>query len=174
MSHALFRAYALQRHRPLSLQKSIRPPEVPEGEDSLVLQGFLDLVNLFQHFDASFVSLWNHSSTALSDISWIPMLQENLARALPDVGNRTEIQQADLLVSREWLKVVVWQLCVNRGLLRSKGQDECMSFRFPVSIARNMVTIGQQLPAIAMEPHGVGIVSLFVCNRLGIMITDNA
>ncbi|KAI9764292.1 MAG: hypothetical protein M1840_008583 [Geoglossum simile] len=151
------RAYALQRHRPLSLQKSIGPPGVPEGEESLVLQGFLDLVNLFQHFDASFVSLWNHSSTALSDTLWVPRLQENLARALPDIGNRTEIQQADLLISREWLKVVVWQLCLNKGLLSSKGQDECTSFRFPISVARSMMAIGQQLPVNAMEPHGVGI-----------------
>ncbi|KAI9779161.1 MAG: hypothetical protein M1839_007696 [Geoglossum umbratile] len=150
------RAYALQRHRPLSLRKSIRPPEVPEGEEALVLQGFLDLVNLFQHFDASFVSLWNQSSMALSDTSWIPRLQDNLALALPDIGNRTKIQQADLLVSREWLKLMVWQLCVNKGLLSSEGRDESMGFLFPVSVARNMAVIGQ-LPASAMEPHGVGI-----------------
>ncbi|KAH0544445.1 hypothetical protein FGG08_001472 [Glutinoglossum americanum] len=151
------RAYALQRHRPLSLQKSIELPEVPEGEESLVLQGFLDLVDLFQHFDASFVSLWNRSTATLSDTSWIPRLQENLALSIPDVGKRTEIQQADLLISRQWLKTMVWQLCLNKGLLSISGREESMNFHFPVQIARDMVVICRQLPISAMEPHGVGI-----------------
>ncbi|KAH0566248.1 hypothetical protein GP486_000346 [Trichoglossum hirsutum] len=151
------RAYALQRHRPLSLQKSIGLPEIPEGKESLVLRGFLDLVNLFQHFDTSFVSLWNQPAMALSDTSWISRLQEILALSIPDIGQRTEIQQADLLISRQWLKTIVWQLCVNKGLLSSSERDESLGFRFPVQIARDMVIIGRRLPASAMEPHGVGI-----------------
>ena len=119
------RAYALQRHRPLTLQRTIALPTVSPGPESIILSGFLDLVSLFQNFDDEFLSLWNLSSTigASPTSSASPQsliqLQDILKFAIPNVSQRTEVQQADLLISRQWLKTMVWQLCVTKGLLSS-------------------------------------------------------
>lgn len=163
------RAYALQRHRPLTLQRTISLPTIsPDDPDAPVLSGFLDLVSLFQHFDDDFVRLWNVSGKTptfpLSDdnpvvFSQLGSLQEVLDMAIPDVSKRNEIQQADLLISRQWLKTMVWQLCVTKGLLSSSSSNESMSFHYPVSIARDVVIVGRSLSKEAFEPHGVGIVS---------------
>ena len=42
----------------------------------------------------------------------IAKLQDSVQHATPYMGESTEIQQADLLVSRQWLKTIVWQLCM--------------------------------------------------------------
>jgi hypothetical protein len=160
----------LQRHRPLTLQGTISLPTVsPDDPDAPVLSGFLDLVSLFQNFDDNFVSLWNKSNQTPTlpfadqssvSSSQLQTLQSILAGSIPEVSKRSEIQQADLLISRQWLKTMVWQLCVTKGLLSSSSRDESMSFHYPVTIARDVVLVSKTLSKEAFEPHGVGIVSL--------------
>jgi len=127
------------------------------------------LVSLFQHFDDDFVHLWNVSSTTpafpfsveVSPVSsQLGNLQEVLDLSIPEVSKRNQVQQADLLISRQWLKTMVWQLCVTKGLLSSSTSNESMSFHYPVSIARDVVVVGKALNKEAFEPHGVGIVSV--------------
>lgn len=152
------RAYALQRHHPLTLQRTIDLPTVSPRPEATILSGFLDLVSLFQNFDDTFLSLWNLSSAnSTTSPQSLIRLQDILKFALPDVSDRTEIQQADLLVSRQWLKTMVWQLCVTKGLLSSSTTNESMSFQYPVTIARDMVLVSRLLPPKAFEANGVGI-----------------
>lgn len=143
------------------------PTASPDEVDAGVLSGFLDLVSLFQNFDDTFVSLWNKSNTTPtlpfideSSVSsnQLEMLQSVLQIAIPEVSKRNEIQQADLLITRQWLKTMVWQLCVTKGLLSSSSKDESMSFTYPIAIARDVVLVSQSLSKEAFEPHGVGIV----------------
>jgi hypothetical protein len=152
------RAYALQRNRPLTLKCTINLPTAEPGPEAIILRGFLDLVSLFQYFDDTFISLWNHSSThsAIPPHRFVH-LQESLSFALPDVSQTTEIQQADLLVTRQWLKTMVWQLCVARSFLSSATTQECMSFDYPITISREIAAVSHLLPAKAFEAHGVGI-----------------
>ena len=128
------------------------------------------MVSLFQHFDDDFVRLWNLSSKTpafpfsdeVSPVSSSQLggLQEVLDLSIPEVSKRSEVQQADLLISRQWLKTMVWQLCVTKGLLSSSSSNESMSFHYPVSIARDVVIFNRSLNKEAFEPHGVGIVSI--------------
>ncbi|KAL2061209.1 hypothetical protein VTL71DRAFT_7482 [Oculimacula yallundae] len=150
------RAYALQRHRPLTLQLTINLPTVDPGPEATILSGFLDLVSLFQHFDEPFMNVWNTAGSDSSPQALI-QLQDALKTASPDNSDRTEIQQADLRVSRQWLRTLVWQLCVSKGLLSSQSSNESMSFQYPISIARDVVLVARSLPVKAFEANGVGI-----------------
>ncbi|PTB41800.1 hypothetical protein M441DRAFT_138449 [Trichoderma asperellum CBS 433.97] len=154
------RAYALQRHRPLTLQSAIALPSAESSpEEAHILPGLLDLISLFQNFDTAFITMWNVSNdppfSAPKD--YLVQIQQALEQALPQVSERTTTQQADLLLSREWLKLMVWQLCVSKTLLCSTSPDESMSLRFPVSVARNMILTTRHLPEKALEANGVGI-----------------
>ncbi len=100
------------------------------------------------------------TSDSTSVASQLAALQSTLSEAIPEVSKRPEIQQADLLISRLWLKTMTWQLSVTKGLLSSHSQDECMSFHYPVPIARSVVAVSNMLKKEAFEPHGVGIVSV--------------
>lgn len=154
------RAYALQRHRPLTLRNTLDLPIIePHISDAGVLPGFLDLISLFRHFDVNFIETWNSDVSTASVTTTTPFLrlQDYLKQALPSVLSYSEMQQADLLISRQWLKVMVWQLCVSRTVLSSTGTDESMSLQYPVTIARDAVLVSQLLPARALEANGVGI-----------------
>ncbi|KAG5928741.1 hypothetical protein E4U42_000054 [Claviceps africana] len=155
------RAYALQRHRPLTLQDAIDLPSTGRelGEEK-IMSGLLDLISLFRNFDSDFLTMWNtpdgsHVSGAARE--YPAKLQRFLQSAIPEVAARTANQQADLILSREWLKIVVWQLCVSKTLLCSSSPLESMSFQFPVSVARNVVVATSRLPMEALEANGVGI-----------------
>ncbi|PWI69337.1 hypothetical protein PCL_00984 [Purpureocillium lilacinum] len=152
------RAYALQRHRPLTLQNTIALPALDDGPDCQILPGLLDLIALFQNFDSDFVSIWNLSGTvAAASPSYLARLQRVLAFALPRVADRASMQQADLLISQQWLKVIVWQLCVTKTLLSNSSSEDSMSLCYPVTIARDVVGIAHKLPSQALEANGVGI-----------------
>lgn len=156
------RAYALQRHRPLTLQSTLAVPSVDAmGPDVEVLTGFLDLISLFQHFDVDFIASWNSASLALSNSSSesepLLRLQDVLQYALPSVSDHSEMQQADFLISRQWLKVIVWKLCVSKTLLSNTGGEDSMSLQYPIAVTRDVVLISRLLPARAFEANGVGI-----------------
>ncbi|KAH8810700.1 hypothetical protein F5884DRAFT_780149 [Xylogone sp. PMI_703] len=151
------RAYALQRHCPLTLKRTILLPTVEPGPEATILSGFLDLVALFQNFNDKFVSLWNWPADSTTSPQSLILLQNILECAIPNASARTQIQQADLLITRLWLKTIVWQLCVSKGFLSSKSATECMSFNYPVTIARDLLLVSRLLPLAAFQAHGVGI-----------------
>ncbi|KAH8669698.1 hypothetical protein BGZ60DRAFT_408074 [Tricladium varicosporioides] len=154
------RAYALQRHRPLTLQRTISLPSIAPGPEEMILSGFIDLVSLFQNFDDDFISLWNLStapSEKATSLQSLVQLQDILKFSIPNVAERTEIQQADLLISRQWLKTMVWQLSLSKRLLSSNASTESMSFHYPVTIAREVVLVSRLLSLKALEANGIGI-----------------
>jgi len=154
------RAYALQRHRPLSLQATITLPtehDDPSDTQAHHLHGFIHLVNLFRPFDEQFVALWNKTRSDCSP-SYLAALQKQLSDVLPTYLNTTENQTADLRTSQQWLRTMVWQLSMQNGYLSSGNDDLSMQFGYPVEIARDLVTMTQQFPQQSMEVHGIGLV----------------
>ena len=153
-------AYALQCYRPLTLRRSINLPVVEDGQDAVILHGFLDSISLFHNFGDGFISLWNSTEDdggiAVSPQPLIK-LQQFLRCAIPSVKDRTETQQADLLITRQWLKTIVWQLCLKKGMLSSSALDDSMSFHHPVEIARDVILVSRLLPLQAFQANGVGI-----------------
>ncbi|KAI9893544.1 MAG: hypothetical protein M1814_006340 [Vezdaea aestivalis] len=152
------RAYALQRHRPLTLHSTIALPTIEaDSPESVELSGFLHLVNLFRPFDDTFVGLWNKSRTDCST-AWLSQLQEQLATALPVYLDSTEVQAADLRTSQQWLRTMVWKLSIQNGFLLPNTTDTSMTLKFPLEIARDLVGVTAQLSRSSMEVHGIGLI----------------
>ncbi|KAF4887523.1 putative sucrose utilization protein SUC1 [Colletotrichum fructicola] len=156
------RAYAMQRHRPLTLQPMLDLPQIdPLSPDAKILPGFLELISLFRPFDTDFIATWNSSTPSSTSKSAEPeqlaRLQNTLSNALANVSNFSPMQQADLLITREWLKVIVWKLCVSRTLLSGTDSEDSMSLSYPTTIARDTVLVSRLLPTTAFEANGVGI-----------------
>ncbi|TVY54862.1 putative sucrose utilization protein SUC1 [Lachnellula cervina] len=154
------RAYALQRHRPLSLQATISLPtqnDDPSDTQAEHLHGFLHLVNLFRPFDEGFMALWNKTRTDCSS-AYLGALQKQLNDALPTYLNSTENQTADLRTSQQWLRTMVWQLSIQNGYLSSGHEDPSMTFQYPVEIARDLLSMTSQFSQQSMEVHGMGLI----------------
>lgn len=69
----------------------------------------------------------------------------------------TAIQKADLLVTQQWLRLIVWQASFRQSLLSWTAPHESMHFAFPLAIARSTASVLQSLPSTAVEVHGMGI-----------------
>lgn len=153
------RAYGLQRNRPIRLQETLELPDVdPLSPDAEILLGFLDLISLFRPFDSNFITNWNQLTPSTStDSSSLSHLQCLLKYSLPNLSGHSQVQQADLLISRQWLKTVVWKLCASKRVLSTAGSEDAMSLHYPATIARDIVLISQLVPTQAFEANGIGI-----------------
>ncbi|CAD6574142.1 MAG: hypothetical protein ASARMPREDX12_006401 [Alectoria sarmentosa] len=151
------RAYALQKHRPLTLHATISLPTVDQDPANYSLAGFIYLVNLYRPFDDTFIGLWNKSRTDCSPLT-LARLQQQLTEALPQFLNTTESQAADLRTSQQWLRTMVWQLSIANGFLSSTSPDTSMTFRFPIEIAKDLVEVTRQFSKQSMEVHGIGLI----------------
>ncbi|KAH0537399.1 hypothetical protein FGG08_005798 [Glutinoglossum americanum] len=152
------RAYALQRHRSLTLQATVGLPTVEEdAREPVDISGFNHLVNLFLPFGDVFIGLWNKIRSDCSP-AWLAQLQQKLADAVPKGLKSPESQVADLKTSQQWLRTMVWQLSISNGYLSSSSADSSMTFKYPIEIARDLLAVTGQLSRQSMEVHGIGLI----------------
>ena len=153
------RAYSIERHRPLTLHATIELPTLDEEpEQASTISGFLHMINLFRALDDTFIGLWNKSRSDCST-AWLANLQQQLSDALPPNLNSTESQAADIRISQQWLRTMVWQLSITNGYLSSSSPDSSMTFKYPIEIARDLARDISILSLQSMEVHGIGLVS---------------
>lgn len=120
--------------------------------------GFLCLVNLYRPFDETFLSQWN-GTTATYSIESLSQLQERIQSAVPSDLDLPDIIMADLRVSQQWLRIMIWQLSTTAGFLSTSPTHECMDFRHPLQIAEDLCLATWKLSKQSMETHGIGLVS---------------
>lgn len=117
----------------------------------------MHLVHSYHLLDSSFVDSWNESSdTEVSTVTYT-VLQKQLNLPHPSHLSLTDIQKADILVTKQWLRLIVWQSSMRRGLLSSTAEDESMTFRYPIKIAHSLLNVISSLPTTSIEVHGMGI-----------------
>ncbi|RYP75352.1 hypothetical protein DL771_002448 [Monosporascus sp. 5C6A] len=175
------RSFAIFRNKPLTLRKTPSLPTKGHSyEDPEIHAGFVKLIRSYMPLDESFVNAWNDGSDPRVSATTYLNLQEILAQPLyffrkprrrhsvalaaisiqDDEAEETEptaIQKADLLMTQQWLRLIVWQSSFRQGLLSTAASNESMTFSFPLSIARDTVVALQSLPSHAIEVHGMGI-----------------
>ncbi|UNI15931.1 hypothetical protein JDV02_002415 [Purpureocillium takamizusanense] len=145
------RGVALLHRLPAILQPNILLPWYGVADDIAdILPEFLKLVNLFWVFDQSGVFEWLRSaesgSRASVSQSCITMLQQTLEDSTKGeywVGN--DIQRADILVTRQWMRAVLWRAALRFGIMIPID---------PVRVAQEFLTLIASIPPAALESHG--------------------
>ena len=146
--------------------------------------GFSRIIRLFMIMDDDFLAHWTAQddpgrlSAREMTAAWIELKQEELDNdeafataetlSIQDQNGTTpataltELQQADLYITRTWLRTLVWQLAMSHCLLSSSPSSSshaAMSLIFPVrrlsSQLRQLVTQLEFKTSIGM--HGFGI-----------------
>lgn len=152
------RSFAILRHKPLTLSKTpsfpstLHPYETPE-----IHSGFMHLVNSYHLLDSAFVDAWNEASSTPTSTLTYTNLQSQLLQPPPSSLSLTSIQKADILVTQQWLRLIIWQASMRQGLLSSNAADESMTFRYPLQIANSLLDVISSLPTESIEVHGMGI-----------------
>ncbi|KAF3020658.1 hypothetical protein E8E14_012740 [Neopestalotiopsis sp. 37M] len=179
------RSFAILRNKPLTLRKTPSLPTTKHSYEAPDIHvGFMKLVSIYVPLDESFVNAWNDGSDPRVSATTYLHLQRLLAQPLDflrpkkksptppaalfptmdspqdddgDDPDPTSIQKADLMITQQWLRLIVWQSSFRQGLLSTGANDQSFHFSFPLSIARDTASILQSLPSRAVEVHGMGI-----------------
>lgn len=117
----------------------------------------MHLVHSYHLLDSNFVDSWNEASDAPVSTLTYTALQQQLNLSHPSHLSLTTIQKADILVTQQWLRLIVWQSSMRQGLLSSVATDESMTFRYPLKIAHSLLSVVFSLPIASIEVHGMGI-----------------
>ncbi len=120
--------------------------------------GFINLIHVFYNVDADFLSLWNGEKQP-SGASIMLALQRKLDTAIVGHEIISDVQWVDILISKQWLRICVWQLCVQHGLLSSDAKDKSLQFTFPLTVAKEMITLTRSIQKSAFEPHNANLAS---------------
>ncbi|KGO49190.1 hypothetical protein PEX1_054440 [Penicillium expansum] len=161
------RAHAIRRHRPITLQVTPESPQLEDDPLSTPLEddpianssaiGFRCLVNLYSLFDEGFLGQWNGTNATCS-IESLVRLEERIQSAVPADLDLPDILMADLRVSQQWLRIMIWQLSTTAGFLSTNPTHECMDFRYPLLIAQDLCFATWKLSRQSMETHGIGLI----------------
>ncbi|KAL3484728.1 putative C6 finger domain protein [Aspergillus germanicus] len=151
------RAHAIRRHRPITLQVTHDSPVLHDAPTDAFRIGFRCLAELYRPFDQTFLSRWNGTDPS-SSRELLIQLEEHLQQAVPADLELSDMLLADLRVSQQWLRTMIWQLATSSGFLSSAPSHPCLGFAYPLQIARDLSLATWKLSKESMETHGVGLV----------------
>ncbi|KAH8673424.1 hypothetical protein BX600DRAFT_433053 [Xylariales sp. PMI_506] len=146
------RGVAMLHKLPVILKPDIMLPTPGVDDQAHILPAFLKLVNLFWVFDQSgiFDILQNQDSDVSNFTSTargcLDLLQTRLQDSAADYESSNDVQKADIFITRQWMRAVVWRAAVRLGMATRASS--------PIRIAKEFVTFMSQLPKAAIEAHG--------------------
>ena len=165
----ILRGVCILHKLPVVLKTNISTPELDSNDEPQVLPAFLKLLNLFRLFEQSkmFDIIEDENpdlhSIAEGDKSLDTRFFEFLEGKLQDgsvlLDQISDVQKADLCVTRHWMRMILWKVSLKKPPL-SPSPNASSSSSFPVMVAKELLNIVSQLPRTAIEAHGLGMVSV--------------
>lgn len=146
------RAHAIRKNRPITLQVTSSSPSLIDAPS----RGLQYLASLFRPFDEVFFAVWNGSRQECSK-EWLLGLERDVRTALPVPLSVSSEQISNLRVSQLWLQIKLWELFPRFGFLSSESVYECLTFRYPITVARDLSVLAIKLPIGSLQIHGVGM-----------------
>ncbi|KAH8726277.1 hypothetical protein GQ44DRAFT_826001 [Phaeosphaeriaceae sp. PMI808] len=150
----------------LDYRSAILPPlyTLPEDDPTILMQvheGFNQIIKLFRLLDTEFLTSWLGTQGVSVTSTWVEAKSRELegdpeADAL-ELANLSTMQRADLTITREWLRTLVWRLAMGQTLLSSRSSKECLSLLFPVRLSQTLRHQVGTMSRQAIEVHGSSI-----------------
>jgi hypothetical protein len=121
--------------------------EVPSG-----LAAFTDLCQLFRTFGQAM-----DSDTSVRTTDFFSNMDLRL-RKLRQLQSKGHLQQADFLITQQWMRMVLWKMSMFHIKLTADDNDKNLSISFPEHVARNVIGYLNLFPRNMVEAHGLGMV----------------
>lgn len=154
-------------------------PRVFASEDPRLVYGFVTLVKVFQTVDEEFITAWKGlSSSSASSLLDIPKSNyENATQSAEDLGppgslqshELDETQRVDIMVTQQWLRVLIWQMHVSQGTANHQtflswapaGRNRVRPTRtYPFDVSHGLLGLISTADRRSLESHGIGMVWL--------------
>ena len=149
-------------------------PRVFESSEPRLIYGFVTLVKVFRAVDEGFLSAWRadqpgardhpDESTSASMTTLLLDYSQDGPGAL-SMAEVDETQRLDILVTREWLRALIWRLRLRHGAgSRARRGENSPLFHqeadahHPFHISRSVLGIISATQRESLEAHGIGMV----------------
>lgn len=137
--------------RMLRLDPSL--PELEVDENPAVLFAFAGMYNLFRHFGLAMDEVEQGRSQEFY-VAMHKRLQET--REFPQ--HSSDLQRADLLITQQWMRIVLWKVSMFHIELMASPADESLSLSLPDQIGKTVAQYLNAFPMHIVEAHGLGMV----------------
>lgn len=152
-------------------------PRVFGSEDPQLVYGFVVLVNVFRTVDDEFVTTWKalppSSTTACLDLH--KGSDDHGTQPAEVLGNPgflqsqelNETQRIDILVTQQWLRILMWQMHVNQKMVNHHafrnwapaGPGRARpATTYPFDVSHDLLGLISTADRQSLECHGIGIV----------------
>jgi hypothetical protein len=113
------------------------------------------MCQLFRTFGLAMDSEWSdRTSDFFSNV-------DRQLREMRQIQSKREFQQADFLITQQWMRMVLWKTSMFHIKLSADAKDENLSILFPEQVAQSMFVYLNRFSPNIVEAHGIGMVSLF-------------
>jgi SP family general alpha glucoside:H+ symporter-like MFS transporter len=148
-----YRSHAVRRNRPITISTSNPSPSL----EGIHRPGLRYLASLFRPLDEAFFMVWNGAARDCRK-EWLLQLEHDLRTALPSILDISDEETANIRVSQYWLQIKLWELFPRYGFLSSESVYECLTFRYPLEVAKEFTSTAIALPVSSLQVHGIGMV----------------
>ncbi|OKL63842.1 hypothetical protein UA08_00439 [Talaromyces atroroseus] len=135
--------------RILKLDPNLPPLETKEVPPGLV--AFTDLCQLFRTFGQAMDSETSNRTSGFFSSTDFKL------RELRQMQSKREFQQADFLITQQWMRIMLWKMSIFHIKLSANSEDENLSICFPERVAGNVFVYLNKIPRNIIEAHGIGM-----------------
>lgn len=148
------------------------------GKDNAMFDDFTEIIKIFALPDKSL--FLNRSNSQLSNqVKISKEMILNLQKQLVHVttqDNTSDIQKLNIILSKNWMRLLVWSLCKTNNLItNNRNLEDCFNANFPIKVARELLESTQNLPLYAFETNGPCVPAkiLEIAEGLGQVLNEN-
>jgi hypothetical protein len=148
---------------PVTLPPHAQFPEEDPLSCSLgggIQQGWTQVIKTFCMLDASFISLWIGDRSQVT-ASWVEAKHRELDDELweLEVSTLSELQQADLVVTRQWMRTLLWQMAMSNCLLSSHASCPSLELEMPLQLSSQLRGFLTKISQNTIRVHGSSMIS---------------
>ncbi|KAH8174328.1 fungal zn(2)-Cys(6) binuclear cluster domain-containing protein [Sarocladium implicatum] len=134
------RTYCAQNRVPTILPTidKLPPLDIDAGIDPMILAAFKSLVSLFACLRANITEVATAPSDEVFDMKRLMRYQMDLT-VDPRSPGFDEAQCVDIFVTRQWIRLLIWEYTVRHFPLPYHGETPAFSLSFPVPVARELL-----------------------------------
>jgi hypothetical protein len=133
------RGYAIQHALPISSNNTISVPSLELYEGNIYAQGLVNLATLFVAFDSSCVPRFSRYGKFPLSSEQLMAVEKTLVDTPLPSPRFDIVQRLDFFVTKQWMRILLWQQAMSRGLLSSSSYAKSMTFLFPAQIASDLL-----------------------------------
>ncbi|KAL3476212.1 hypothetical protein BJX99DRAFT_228404 [Aspergillus californicus] len=135
----------------------------PEDDPALgpyISHGWTQVIKTFLLLEPAFLDLWIGDRSQVT-VDWVEQKHRELDDELweLEVSMLTELQQADLIVTRQWMRTLLWQMAMSNCLLSSNASCPSLSLEMPLRLSDQLRKFLTKISQNTIQVHGSSILS---------------